>query len=37
MEDLLAKYRKNEYNFEDDSDDKEVQKIKEELKKMGYV
>jgi arylsulfatase A-like enzyme len=37
MEDLLAKYRKNEYNFEGDSDDKEVQKIKEELKKMGYV
>ena len=37
MEDLLAKYRKNEYNFEGDSDDKEVQKIKEELKKMGYI
>ena len=37
MENLLAKYRKNEYNFEGDSDDKEVQKIKEELKKMGYV
>ncbi len=37
MEDLLAKYRKNEYNFEGDSDDKEVQEIKEELKKMGYI
>ena len=38
MEDLLVKHRKNEYDFEGYSDDEKMNlKIKDELKKMGYI
>ena len=38
MEDLLVKHRKNEYDFEGYSDDDKMNlKIKDELKKMGYI
>ena len=38
MENLLVKHRKNEYNFEGYSDDEKMNlKIKDELKKMGYI
>jgi len=37
MENLLVKHRKNECDFESDYDDEEVLKIKDELKKMGYI
>ena len=37
MENLLIKHRKNEKNSPNEYDEDEVSKIKEELKKMGYI
>jgi len=37
MEDLLVKYRKNETIIEEDSDQENILKIKDELKKLGYI
>ena len=37
MEDLLMKYRTNETNLSIINDQDETSKIKEELKKMGYI
>lgn len=37
MENLLVKYRKNAQDFVTEYDDDEILKIKDELKKMGYI
>ncbi|WP_428324950.1 sulfatase family protein [Nitrosopumilus sp.] len=37
MESLLSKHRKHENNLTPESDDEEISKIKDELKKMGYI
>ena len=37
MEDLLSKHKKSENDPISESDDEEISKIKDELKKMGYI
>ena len=37
MEALLSQHRKHETNSVSESDDEEILKIKDELKKMGYI
>ena len=37
MENLLTKHRKNDQHLESEYDEDEVSKIKDELKKMGYI